>query len=372
MLTIVFRAISISIFSYLVYNIVLNLNPVVFNPTAILNLLWGITSIISYGILWISNAFTLVFIYIIAMFSGVNLSSYYQNLAIIFNKFIYTKLFNFPETIVDIFSLETYAYHFGIQILILISMLSFLLYFKSFHVKFSIASIATLSGTVFLASVFGDINLGSYMAVTSFIDVFQIPAFQISLISYIYVELSLYFNYILEFSGEENKLVEHLEIKKEKLKEIEGRKLSLETLKKMDLYDYLRETLEEKAAGISKEELEKAKTLRKLTAYLDRLKLEFPEAEEVILGRKLKKSTKTVLKSSLLELFLRILVVTMLTVVCINPALVLNILNAPLPIVQSVELNMPESTIIFVLPLALVFPLVALIIDYMKVKGRRA
>ncbi len=69
----------------------------------------------------------------------------------------------------------------------------------------------------------------------------------------------------------------------------------------------------------------------------------------------------------------RFVFVILIAYICVHPAVLLGLLNAPLIIVESVELLMlPEKIILFLVPLSLLFPLVATIIGYLRQRRARS
>ncbi|MHA1238897.1 MAG: hypothetical protein ACTSSJ_06670 [Candidatus Odinarchaeia archaeon] len=368
------KAIISALFIYLAYSILNALSLGVWDWNAALNLISQLVTFGAYAVSLLSNGIMWFFQSLAILLTGY-IPLYAQSILYVFNEYFYDRFLGFMLTMdVNLISLGIDAYHFGVQLLTVISILSMIWYLKNLNIKFSILSITSINIVVLLAAFFHDISLGLNAMVGNPFEIFTIPAFQIALLSYIYVELCMYFTYLQELSYEEKEyeVETPLEYVQKLDVEIEAEmETSPRTVGKTDTFHYLREVLEKRSSKESRSTLEKIRTAQKLASYLERLKMEDPEAEETLSGKKLMRAPKKVFKSSVLELGLRIIGVAILVAICINPSFVLSLFNVPTPIIQSVELTTPEAVIILLLPIALTFPLAALIIDYFKRKQSR-
>jgi hypothetical protein len=66
---------------------------------------------------------------------------------------------------------------------------------------------------------------------------------------------------------------------------------------------------------------------------------------------------------------IRFIFVILIAYICLHPAILLGFMNAPLILINSIELLfLPEKTLLFLVPLALLFPLAATIIGYIRLR----
>ncbi|MFX1318531.1 MAG: hypothetical protein ACFE9D_03790 [Promethearchaeota archaeon] len=118
-------------------------------------------------------------------------------------------------------------------------------------------------------------------------------------------------------------------------------------------------------------ELKDAHEIRRLNRFVTRLFREDPEAEATLTARA---STPSIYRMTVLSIgssAIGFIFVLLIAYICINPVTFLTLLNAPPIIIESIELLfLPEKTLLFLVPLALLFPLAASIIGY--IRQRRA
>ena len=118
-------------------------------------------------------------------------------------------------------------------------------------------------------------------------------------------------------------------------------------------------------------ELKDAHEVRRLNSYIDRLFREDPEAEAALTAKASSPSLARMTWLSLGSSIVRFSFVILIAYLCIHPVVLLTLIQAPPIIVNSIEfLVLHERTLMFLVPLALLFPLASTIIGY--IRQRRA
>ncbi|MFX1492476.1 MAG: hypothetical protein ACFFBU_09465 [Promethearchaeota archaeon] len=209
------------------------------------------------------------------------------------------------------------------------------------------------------------------------------PVFLIALIGYIYLEVSYQVVYLYT-------LLEPPTIREEQLRrqiqqlqtdaqsEIPTRRQEIpvpKALQRMlgsDAFRLMRQVIERKL--LRREwlvELKDAHEVRRLNTFVTRLFREDPEAEISLTAKAASPSLIRMTGLSIGSSIIRFAFVILIAYICIHPIALLLLLNAPPIILYSVEfLYLPEKTLMFLLPLSLLFPLAATIIGY--IRQRRA
>ncbi len=209
------------------------------------------------------------------------------------------------------------------------------------------------------------------------------PVFLVALVSFIYLEASYQVAYFYSLLEPPTIREEQLRKQINQLQTDAHRQIPIQTqdvpvpkaLQRMlgsDAFQLMRQVIERKL--LRREwlvELKDAHEVRRLNTFVTRLFREDPEAEAALTARA---STPTLSRMTALSIgssVVRFVFVILIAYICLNPVVFLALLNAPPIILESVELLLlPEKTLFFLVPLALLFPLTATIIGY--IRQRRA
>jgi hypothetical protein len=203
--------------------------------------------------------------------------------------------------------------------------------------------------------------------------------FLIALVGYIYLEVSyqvVYFYSLLEpptiREAQLRRQIQQLHTDAQS--EIPARRQEIpipKALQRMlgsDAFRLMRQVIERKL--LRREwlvELKDAHEVRRLNTFVTRLFREDPEAEASLTAHASSPSLTRMTVLSIGSSIIRFAFVVLIAYICINPTSFLLLFNAPQIILYSVEfLYLPEKTLMFLLPLSLLFPLAATIIGYIR------
>jgi hypothetical protein len=226
----------------------------------------------------------------------------------------------------------------------------------------------------FLSTSLPDVN---------FLFFLQSPGFLVALLSFIYLEVSyqvVYFYSLLEPPTIREELLrrqlDQLQSDAQSHVPIQTQEIpvpkALQRMLGSDAFRLMRQVIERKL--LRREwlvELKDAHEVRRLNTFVNRLFREDPEAESALTARASTPSLTRMTALSIGSSVVRFVFVILIAYICIHPAIFLAFMNAPLIIIESVELLfLPEKTLLFLVPLALLFPLAATIIGY--IRQRRA
>ncbi len=197
----------------------------------------------------------------------------------------------------------------------------------------------------------------------------------LALVSFAYLE----FSYQMLYSDSVGKPVEEREetLKKQllalrqetrKQDEIERdekiRTTGMSSVSGATAFSFLREAIERKVLGRKDaiENLDVISDVRRLQIFVDELLSSDPEAKNNLTASAAAPSESYVIISTILGSTIRFAGVIMLSFVFMNPAFFIAFFNLPPGIQNSVEIAQPEMVVFFLLPILLLFPLVAMII----------
>ncbi|MFX1362197.1 MAG: hypothetical protein ACFE7A_01955 [Promethearchaeota archaeon] len=369
------RAISLMTFGYSVYLVLQILSPSVWVWTALpdlVNILWTL----------INYVFTFALEFIVFSFGFLLTSAFPSTQAqLVVSRFIERGWFGpavseFPSVMDIVWP----AYYFGFQVLFLIAIITGVFFIVRCKARLASASFLSLQGMVVLGAVFQKVTIGNVFPPTDIIGFLVNPLFQVVIFTYIFLEVSFHASYTYEVGQPTSLRKESLrkqisaieEEAKRELKPKEGEKPTTPSIKRTfspDAVQYFREHLERRR--VPKEsiiELESIQDIRRLDIYLKELMREDPEAESTLTAKAAVPSTSRIVMSSVPSIVLRLVVVLVLAFISLNPVAILSIFGAPQPILESLELVTPEIVIIILLPIALCFPLAALIIDFHRAR----
>ena len=269
--------------------------------------------------------------------------------------------------------------YFGIFLILGISIISLITYLLSPNTK---AVISIVTGGIFT------IAIGSYMGWI----ILQIPSSSQSFTSFIFseqyllaflffliLELGFYVDYmkriVMPSQLQEQIIMQRLHIIEQKAKQIP--KIKEKSLKSKtswlanilsgDAFYFVRDILEtrrEKEAAYI--QLEDEKTARHLSSYIRQVRKFDPNAVEKITGKTYLPSAFSIVQSLVLSLMFHFMILSLLTFVVFNTVTILSSIFPSNYIINSVEGEIPEITLIFLLPLALTPIAISLIIKLVK------
>jgi hypothetical protein len=132
-------------------------------------------------------------------------------------------------------------------------------------------------------------------------------------------------------------------------------------------FSFLREAIERKVIGGSNplENLDAVADVRRLQIFVDELLSSDPDARNELTARAAAPSSSYVVISTITGTAFRFLGIIVIAFVFLNPAFFVSVLNLPPGIANSVEISQPEIVMFFLLPILLVFPLVAMVIGWL-------
>ncbi|MFX1485491.1 MAG: hypothetical protein ACFFBS_00010 [Promethearchaeota archaeon] len=373
------RIISIMAFGYSVYLVLQILSPSVWVWTALpdlINILWAV----------ISYAFTFALEVVIfsfgVLFTSVFPSPHIQEaLQQAVSGFIEKTWFGpavseFPP-IADI---VWPAYCFGFQVLLSVAIITGIFFLVRCKARLASASFLSIQGMIVLGAVLQNVTIGNTFPPADIIGFLVSPIFQVVIFTYIFLEISYHASYAHEVSQPALIRKESLrkqisavkEEAKREVKQKEAEKPTTMSIKRKfspEAVQYFREHLEKRLyPKESVIELESIQDIRRLDIYLNELMREDPEAESTLTAEAAVPSAAGIIRSSIPNIILRLVAVIVLAFISLNPVAILSAFGAPQPILESLELVTPEIVIIILLPIALCFPLAALIIDFHRAR----
>jgi hypothetical protein len=246
----------------------------------------------------------------------------------------------------------------------------------------SMIGLAILGAAGIVLNIPGSEN-GYFLPSAEFIWPLSWPVLLVALVSFIYLEASyqvVYFHSLLEpVTVREEQLrrqITQLQTDAQRQVPVQTEDIpvpkALQRMLGSDAFRLMRQVIERKL--LRREwlvELKDAHEVRRLNRFVTRLFREDPEAEAALTARASTPSLYRMTALSISSSAIRFIFVLLIAFICLNPVVFLTILNAPPIIIESIELLfLPEKTLLFLVPLALLFPLAASIIGY--IRQRRA
>jgi hypothetical protein len=211
------------------------------------------------------------------------------------------------------------------------------------------------------------------------------PVFLVAIVSFIYIEVSyqvVYFYSLLEPPAvREEQLrrqIDQLQTQAQSQVPVQTKDIpvpkALQRMLGSDAFQLMRQVIERKL--LRREwlvELKDAHETRRLNTFVTRLFREDPEAEMALTARASTPSLSRMTALSIGSSIVRFVFVILIAYICLNPAFFLGLINAPQIITGSIELLLlPEKALLFLVPLALLFPLAATIIGYVRQRRTQA
>ncbi len=222
---------------------------------------------------------------------------------------------------------------------------------------------------------------------------FGSPIASLAIISYIYLELSFQINYTDLVTKPSLERSDRLEaqlniLKRESLQvvanvdkireEAKQRKQELE-LKKESVgkfltksatsgFSYVKEMIEKKKLEAEEKKLVTAASkTRRLGRFVERLFREDSEAEDTLTARSAKPRATHLATSTFFNFGLRLIILIIISFIIIHPHwFMVNVFMLPSAITESVAMYSPEVIIVLLLPIVLIFPVIAQAISYIK------
>lgn len=294
-----------------------------------------------------------------------------------------------PEEVV--FALLVSLYFLSFHILLIIGIIAGIVSFLRISGRLATVCFISMMGLAILGAGGSFLNLpgstfGYFLAPTSNFPppefallFFASPAFIVALFSFIYLEASfqvVYFYSLLEPPTlREEQLQRQLQqLQTDAQSQVPMRRQDIpvpKALQRMlgsDAFRLMRQVIERKL--LRREwlvELKDAHEVRRLDRFVTRLFEEDPEAELTLTARASSPSLARMTALSIGSSIVRFTFVILIAYLCIHPTVFLFLLRAPAVIIESIEfLLLLEKTLVFLLPLALLFPLAATIISYVR------
>jgi hypothetical protein len=246
----------------------------------------------------------------------------------------------------------------------------------------SMIGLAILGAAGIVLNIPGSEN-GYFLPSAEFIWPLSWPVLFVALVSFIYLEASyqvVYFHTLLEpVAVREEQLrrqIHQLQTDAQRQVPVQTQDIpvpkALQRMLGSDAFRLMRQVIERKLLRRDwLVELKDTHEVRRLNSFVTRLFREDPEAEAALTARASSPSLYRMMALSIGSSAIRFIFVLLIAYICINPVAFLTLLNAPPIIIESVELLfLPERTLLFLVPLALLFPLASSIIGY--VRQRRA
>lgn len=133
-------------------------------------------------------------------------------------------------------------------------------------------------------------------------------------------------------------------------------------------FSFLREAIERKVVGSQEglENLDAITDVRRLQIYIDELLVSDPNARDELTAKASAPSESFIIGSTILGSAMRFILVVTVSFLLMNPQVLLAPFNLPPGILNSVELNQPEIVLLFLVPIVLLFPFIALVISWVS------
>ena len=131
-------------------------------------------------------------------------------------------------------------------------------------------------------------------------------------------------------------------------------------------FSFLREAIERKVVGTQDalESLDAISDVRRLQIYVDDLFHTDSRAKDELTAKAAAPSSSYVIGSTVIGSAIRFLTVVAVSFILMSPGVVSMLLNLPIGIQGSVELFQPEIVLLFLVPVVLLFPFVAMVISW--------
>ena len=249
--------------------------------------------------------------------------------------------------------------------------------------------------------LYGDI---AFMKISqNFGEFLSSPIFQIALSGFVYLELSFQLNYVYQVTNPTEKRASRLKEQIESVKYAASRaivdieriekgkdeveldedgniiqKKKSESVRKFltkggTSFTYIQEMIDKrKLESKTKKLIEAKQETRRLSNYLVKLLKEDPEAEATLTARSSAPTTGRLIRSTVMDIFVRIGGITLIVFfISQTPWVLENIFGVPDAILYSVAMFTPEVMLTLIIPILMLFPFISFIIRSTKAQHLR-
>ncbi|TFG24829.1 MAG: hypothetical protein EU529_02895 [Promethearchaeota archaeon] len=138
--------------------------------------------------------------------------------------------------------------------------------------------------------------------------------------------------------------------------------------KTIERFSYVKEMIEKRKLEQEERKLVNAASkTRRLGRYIDRLLREDPEAENTLTAKTSTPKAKNLVTSTAISFSFRLILLIILSFIIMHPRwFFIHVFNLPPAITESMAMYSPEAIIVLLLPIMLLFPLIAQAISYAK------
>lgn len=220
------------------------------------------------------------------------------------------------------------------------------------------------------------------------------PVIVFGIISYIYLEIAFQINYTDTVTKPSLERSDRLEAQlkilareshyitanidkikeeaKKKLEEIEaeqeeGLEVGKFFAKTGARFSYIKEMIERKKLEEEEKKLVTAASkTRRLGRYIDRLFREDPEARDTLTAKSSAPRSRNLLTSTIVNFTYRVVFLIIISFIIIHPQFILELLQLPPAITESVAMYSPEAIIILLFPIIVLFPVLSQLISFVK------
>ncbi|TFF93206.1 MAG: hypothetical protein EU544_06225 [Promethearchaeota archaeon] len=231
--------------------------------------------------------------------------------------------------------------------------------------------------------------LFNQLPINDILGFFGSPVILFAILSYIFLEFTFQINYIdkvtnpslkrskrletqlsllrkesASITANVEKIKEEAEKKKEEMG-FEKEKIMKVMQQKEEKLSYIKEMIDRKKLEMEEKKLvQAASKTRKLGRYIEKLFRQDPEAEDALTASSSAPRAKSLIRSTLLNSSFRIITLIILSFIIIHPELFLQFL--PPAMTESIALLSPEIIILLLIPIILLFPIIAKTIGYVR------
>ena len=345
-----FKALSISLALIFLSFILLSVKLDVWRLEALPTLIYQSGSYIRYGFTLVNYYSTIAFIEMLSFLTASFNNALSQALAELSNSYYNNIWMSQTASLPALNSMAMNLYYLGFQILLAAALLSLTLFILKTQVKYTIITFICLHGVITLAALLGNTLIGLTPLSGNPLVFFTNPVLVLTIISYFYLEVSFTYVHVSELFNDSSKRSEN----------ILNRITSLKTIRLPgeNMFEATQVNAEQRA------------TLFKLSNFIEKLERENPSFPGLISGESAVPDQKKLLTNFIVKSLSRALVILILVFICVNPLPILAFI-APTALLESVEFITPEITIILLLPIALLFPMLSLILSYRREKHTR-
>ncbi len=230
-------------------------------------------------------------------------------------------------------------YYLSFQILLAVILLSLVLFVFRSRLKYVFIIFLGLNSIILLAALLGNSLIGLTSLTGNPLIFILNPIFLLTILSYYYLEVSFTYVHVNELFKENIKVKEEIFEKLVDVKSNTGDRRKVKAGDRIDVF--------------------------KLSAFIEKLEHEKPSFKELISGEFIIPDERKLIRDFIIKSLLRAGLILILVFICVNPSPLLTLIS-PIALIESVEFITPEITIILLMPLALLFPMLSLIIEYRK------